>query len=101
MTKTIYPRYSLKWLTQIGSGSYHTRRKKAFLLRLDRLSALSTLKRVNFSVTYLPDVVNESIDYSKNELREAKKTARAFTSAEEIRFAQDYWKETINKPTVR
>ena len=81
MTK--YPRYHLYHTTQRGSRTYHTRRKKSFLYRLDGLSQLKTLKEFHFSVEYFKDGFNESIDYLPEQLKEAKKVARIFTSKSE------------------
>ena len=84
--KTIYPRYHLTHKTQRGDTTYHTRRKKSFLMRLDGLIELKTLKSFNFSVEYFKNGFNKSINYLPNQIKEAKKVARIFTSKSEIKF---------------
>ena len=81
--KTPYPRYHLWYTTQRGSRMYHTKHKKSFLFRLDGLSQLKTLKEFHFSVEYFKGGFNESIDYLPEQLKEAKKVARIFTSKAE------------------
>jgi len=92
MTVKIYPRYHLWWQTKRGVTKYHSRRKKAFLLRLDRLHTLRTLLKFGFSVEYLKDKVNESVDYKPNQTSQAQKDARVFTAADDVKFITNYWR---------
>jgi hypothetical protein len=94
-SKKNYPAYHLWWVTDVGESSYHSKRKKAFLLRIERLRAAESLRKLWFRVDYLPGVNNRSIVYSENEIEQTIKDARIFTAADEVRFAQNYWKEQL------
>jgi hypothetical protein len=83
--KTKYPRYHLFYKTGHNDTSYHSRRKKSFLYRLDGLSQLKTLKEFHFVVEYYKNGFNESIVYTKNQIKEALKVARIFTAKSEER----------------
>lgn len=82
--ETTYPRYHLTALSQKGATNYHTKRKKSFLMRLDGLKELKTLKSFSFSVEYFKEGLNESVEYTKDQLDEGLRVARIFTAKSEI-----------------
>jgi hypothetical protein len=84
-----YPRYHLSAFTKRGATNYHTKRKKSFLIRLDRLRKLETLKYFTFSVEYFKQGFNKSIKYTKDQFDEAAKVARIFSSPSEIKSCKN------------
>ena len=78
------------WQNIKGERGYHSKRKKAFLTRVDRLHTQKTLIKAWFRIDYLPGIFTESITYTKNDLKIAERDAHTFTAAHEIRYIRKY-----------
>lgn len=85
MQKSNYPIYRLHYKTSKGDVRHLTRKKRRFMLKLQALQELQTLKNFNFTVEYYKNGLNESINYTKNQIEEALKVARIFTAKSEER----------------
>lgn len=78
-----HPRYHLSALTQRGATTYHMKHKKPFLMHLNGLRELKTLKSFSFSVEYYKGGFNQSITYNKNQIDEALRVAKILTAKSE------------------
>ncbi|GIK83645.1 MAG: hypothetical protein BroJett025_02670 [Patescibacteria group bacterium] len=81
---TTYPQY---YITATKNGETITRRtkkKKSFLLRISGLQRSGEPVTANFAIKYGPDAWNESIEYTRESLKEMARAARIFTAKDEI-----------------